>query len=542
MTDVRNWSEDASGNSNPSPAGFPEGMAPSGVNNAAREVMAAVKREWTRSHVVTTATGTPDTDGRILSYNLPITGAPTTIQQGDEFHFLANLGSKALASLSVGGINAYPLYFNRGGVMTRLGVDDIRAGDYVEAVFDSGLQGWRIKVDRVYFNTDGSWYYASPNGAMSAGPESSSNVFRLSATCRIRYTPGDGTFGIAANNSNLEFLSYDGAGLTVFKYRLRALNSQDGLPAVTGTSTGVTMDENSGLCSMLAHSPSAYDALIGFVRDGVMGVKMGLNASGLFALGGWTWGTSKFTWSKDGDSYAVRDVSSGRDVNASRNVNANVVSASSGLNSHRWIYHNDERWNVSNDSENTSTYRLRITNNFVAQGGSFCAYNNGISAWGIWNDGDGLALGKTDGNGVPSERWGLYGGGGYRLDVGNAFKPGGGSWGDTSDARVKTDIRPYEAGLPEVLALRPKRYRFAGNDDAHKLVGNQEFTGLIAQDVEAIPGFASMVSTYAGEIDGQPVSDIRRLDTSELVFALVNAVQTLSRKVEELEAAAASKA
>ena len=51
-----------------------------------------------------------------------------------------------------------------------------------------------------------------------------------------------------------------------------------------------------------------------------------------------------------------------------------------------------------------------------------------------------------------------------------------------------------------------------------------------------------MVSTYAGEIDGQPVPDIRRLDTSELVFALVNAVQTLSRKVEELEAAAASKA
>lgn len=51
MTDIREWSTTAASNNDASPDGFPEGMAPSGVNNSAREVMAAVRRwyedsEW----------------------------------------------------------------------------------------------------------------------------------------------------------------------------------------------------------------------------------------------------------------------------------------------------------------------------------------------------------------------------------------------------------------------------------------------------------------------------------------------------------------
>ena len=43
MSDIELWSELASGNGSNSPDGFPEGMAPGGVNNSAREVMAATK-------------------------------------------------------------------------------------------------------------------------------------------------------------------------------------------------------------------------------------------------------------------------------------------------------------------------------------------------------------------------------------------------------------------------------------------------------------------------------------------------------------------
>jgi hypothetical protein len=51
VSDIKKWSLSAGGNSDAAPDGFPEGMPPSGVNDAAREVMAAVRRfydeyEW----------------------------------------------------------------------------------------------------------------------------------------------------------------------------------------------------------------------------------------------------------------------------------------------------------------------------------------------------------------------------------------------------------------------------------------------------------------------------------------------------------------
>lgn len=48
MSDVLTWSTTAINNNAASPDGFPEGMAPSGVNDSAREVMAAVRR-WVDS-------------------------------------------------------------------------------------------------------------------------------------------------------------------------------------------------------------------------------------------------------------------------------------------------------------------------------------------------------------------------------------------------------------------------------------------------------------------------------------------------------------
>ena len=45
MSNISQWSTTAASNNSASPDGFPEGMAPSGVNDAAREVMAAI-RAW----------------------------------------------------------------------------------------------------------------------------------------------------------------------------------------------------------------------------------------------------------------------------------------------------------------------------------------------------------------------------------------------------------------------------------------------------------------------------------------------------------------
>ena len=45
-----------------------------------------------------------------------------------------------------------------------------------------------------------------------------------------------------------------------------------------------------------------------------------------------------------------------------------------------------------------------------------------------------------------------------------------------------------------------------------------------------------MVTQGEGVIDGQSVSDMRTLDTTELLFALVNCVRELKAEIEALKA------
>jgi hypothetical protein len=115
---------------------------------------------------------------------------------------------------------------------------------------------------------------------------------------------------------------------------------------------------------------------------------------------------------------------------------------------------------------------------------------------------------------------------------GNAYKPGGGAWAALSDARIKTEIGDYSFGLEQVLQLRPVEYRYKGNDgEAHPT--DKQHVGLIAQEAEQVmPG---MVTLCEGTIDGEAVSDLRRLDTSELIFALVNSVKELTARIRVLE-------
>lgn len=149
----------------------------------------------------------------------------------------------------------------------------------------------------------------------------------------------------------------------------------------------------------------------------------------------------------------------------------------------------------------------------------------------------------------------------------NGLKPGGGVWADSSDSRIKNVESEYTRGLNEIAALRPIIYTFKGNDtidapaftkkpppddvetrDIDNLVVPYEnsqhyaaatdarkFAGLIAQEVEAV--MPEMVTDQAGFINGEAVADMKILDTTPLIFALINAVKELKARVEQLEAA-----
>ncbi len=156
-------------------------------------------------------------------------------------------------------------------------------------------------------------------------------------------------------------------------------------------------------------------------------------------------------------------------------------------------------------------------------------------------------------------------GGSFTYSGSTAYKQGGGSWLASSDARIKTVIGDYTQGLDEVVQLHPVAYVYKGNDtptatlDKTDLEGKvvevnsgqapypasghydvaqsqKPFVGFVAQELEQV--FPGMVSERAGFIDGQAVTDLKDVDISALVYALVNSVKTLVARIEALEGTA----
>ena len=48
--------------------------------------------------------------------------------------------------------------------------------------------------------------------------------------------------------------------------------------------------------------------------------------------------------------------------------------------------------------------------------------------------------------------------------AGNAAKPGGGPFADTSDVRIKNVLGDYTNGLTQIMNIKPIRFTYKGND------------------------------------------------------------------------------
>jgi hypothetical protein len=148
----------------------------------------------------------------------------------------------------------------------------------------------------------------------------------------------------------------------------------------------------------------------------------------------------------------------------------------------------------------------------------------------------------------------------------NASKPGGGAWLASSDIRIKNDLGDYPRGLADIIQLRPIYYTYKGNDTpeapahfkSNPLDENSaskealtvpypnsmhlqaaksatKYVGLVAQEVE--PVWPEMVTKKAAYIDGVAVEDLRDIDTTPMIFALINAVKELKAEIDTLKAA-----
>ena len=92
-----------------------------------------------------------------------------------------------------------------------------------------------------------------------------------------------------------------------------------------------------------------------------------------------------------------------------------------------------------------------------------------------------------------------------------------------SDRRVKKNIRPWRAGLDQVLKLRPVLHGYRKDSGLDQTKNN--YAGFIAQDVKRV----------LPEAVGQMSDGMLTLSDRPIIAALVNAVQTLAARIDALE-------
>jgi hypothetical protein len=113
----------------------------------------------------------------------------------------------------------------------------------------------------------------------------------------------------------------------------------------------------------------------------------------------------------------------------------------------------------------------------------------------------------------------------FVVETDNAYKPSGGQWLASSDRRLKENITNYTKGLNDINTLRTVNFNFTGK--LGQQTNKKTITGLIAQDV---------LQTNFANIVGTSPDGMYNIDSSELMYALVNAVQELSAEVKALKA------
>jgi hypothetical protein len=92
----------------------------------------------------------------------------------------------------------------------------------------------------------------------------------------------------------------------------------------------------------------------------------------------------------------------------------------------------------------------------------------------------------------------------------------------TSSLKYKKEVRDYDKGLAEVMAMRPVYYKGKSESD-----GDKQFAGLIAEEIDAL-GLNEFV-TYAD--DGSPDA----LAYQNMIALLTKAIQEQQKQIEELK-------
>lgn len=136
MADIAasNWSETDASNTTAAPDGFPEGMAPSGVNDGLRAHQGAIKRFWNKINAVKTTGGT--TSAYTLAYDV----APAAYVDGEIISFVVNATNAAAATINVNALGAKALRLFAGNLLPGA----LLTGQIVQARYGSAAGAFDI--------------------------------------------------------------------------------------------------------------------------------------------------------------------------------------------------------------------------------------------------------------------------------------------------------------------------------------------------------------------------------------------------------------
>ena len=135
MAEIKDYSVTADDNNATSPAGMPENMAPSGVNNSWRESFARVKR-WYED-----INGTKSTTGSSNAYVLAAARTVTAYAQGDAYMFRANHANTGAATLNVDSIGAVAIVNN---TQSALAAGQIQSGGMYLVAYDASNSKFQL--------------------------------------------------------------------------------------------------------------------------------------------------------------------------------------------------------------------------------------------------------------------------------------------------------------------------------------------------------------------------------------------------------------
>ena len=231
MSNVSQFSTSAASNNSSSPDGFPEGMAPSGVNDSARELMAALAKWYSDTD------GTLSTGGSGNAYTLSSNSSHAALTDQSILVFRFDRANTGAATLNVDSLGAKSILTDEGNALIS---GQIRANSLGVVVYSSNQDSYMLVNDPSVITTRGDLLVGDSSGEDSRLAIGSANTVLVSDGTDASWssTTGTDTVDTAAIQSG----AVDTAELADSAVTKAKINGS----AVTQTELDVTTASQSG--------------------------------------------------------------------------------------------------------------------------------------------------------------------------------------------------------------------------------------------------------------------------------------------------------